>query len=112
MKHIFEQAIANVQSAYPSIYTKEDVVRLIQGIQTRVDAAQEESAKPAARDFLEAVKESMLEGIKNISIEDFVELELNYGNQIDINIDTRALLNGFEDCFDIAVTEVLPETKN
>lgn len=112
MNRIFEQAIANVNSAYPSIYTKEDVVRLIQDIRAGVEAAEEESAKPAARDFLEAVKESLLEGVKSLSIEDFVSLELNYDNRIDIDIDTRGLINEIDQCFDIAVTEVLPAPKN
>ena len=108
MKHIFEQAIANVRSAYPSVYTKEDVVILINDLLIAVEAVEKE--KPTvSNDALERIKESLLEGVKNISIEDYVELELNYDNRIDINIDERAILNEVEESFDIAVDEVFPK---
>ena len=111
MKHIFQTAIDSVNTAYPSIYTKQDVVKLIQDIQAGVEALPVE--KPTTQfstDFeaLEKIKESLLEGVKNISFEDFVSLELNYDNRIDVDVDERGLINEIDQCFEIAVTEVLP----
>ena len=110
MKHIFETAIDSVNTAYPSIYTKEDVVRLIQDIQAGVEALPVEKPTQFATDFeaLQAIKESLLEGVKSLSIEDFVSLELNYDNRIDVDVDERGLINEIENCFEVAVTEVLP----
>ena len=111
MKHIFETAIDSVNTAYPSIYTKQDVVRLIQDIQAGIEALPvEKPTTQFATDFeaLEKIKESLLEGVRNISFEDFVSLELNYDNRIDVDVDERGLMNEIEQCFDIAVTEVMP----
>ena len=92
-------------------YTKQDVVMLINDLLIAVEAADKE--KPTtqfATDFeaLRAIKESLLEGVKNLSFEDFVSLELNYDNRIDVDVDERGLMNEIEQCFDIAVTEVMP----
>lgn len=111
MKQIFEQAIANVNSSYPSIYTKQDVVTLINDLLIAVEAA--EKKKPTtqfATDFeaLEKIKQSMLEGVRNISFEDCMELELSYDNRIEITVDDRAIANEIDECFEVAVTEVLP----
>lgn len=108
MKHIFEQAIANVKSAYPSVYTKEDVVILINDLLIEVEAA-DQARPPFDILILEGIKQSMLEGVRNIDFENCVGLELNYDNRIDINIDERAILNEVEESFDIAVDEVFPK---
>jgi len=108
MKHIFEEAIASVNAAYPSVYTKEDVIVLIKDIQAGVEDADQARA-PFDIVILEGIKQSLLEGVSNIDFENCVALELNYDNRIDINIDERAILNEVEESFDIAVDEVFPK---
>ena len=113
MKHIFETAIDSVNTAYPSIYTKQDVVKLLENLQFVVETVLAEKPKPTtqfATDFeaLEKIKESLLEGVKNLSFEDFVSLELSYDNRIDVDVDERGLINEIDQCFEIAVTEVIP----
>ena len=113
MNHIFKQAISDVNRAYPSIYTKQDVVKLLENLQFVVETVLAEKPKPTtqfATDFeaLEKIKKYMLEGVRNISFEDFVSLELNYDNRIDVDVDERGLINEIDQCFEIAVTEVLP----
>lgn len=109
MKQIFEQAIANVNSAYPSIYTKEDVVRLIQDIQEPVLqlAQRDQDIPPVNQMVLEAIKENLLEGVRNLSFEDYVQLELGYDNQIEINIDERNIARDIELAFDIATANAV-----
>lgn len=106
MKQIFEQAIASVNSAYPSIYTKEDVVRLIQDIQAGVDASVEASVPPVNQMVLESIKEQLVEHVKNIDFEDFVSLDLGYGNQIEISIDERGIAGEVEVAFEAATADV------
>jgi hypothetical protein len=107
MNRIFEQAIANVNSAYPSIYTKEDVVKLINDLRAGVEAT--DLDRPSFDlETLKDFKQSLLEGVKSLSIEDFVSLELSYDNRIDVDVDERGLINEIDQCFEIAVTEVLP----
>lgn len=111
MKHIFENAIANVNAAYPSIYTKQDVVRLIEDLRFALDQATavEEQKPTVSNDALERIKQSLLEGVRNTSFEDFVELELSYDNRVEITVDDRAIANEIDECFEAAVTEILPE---
>lgn len=115
MKQIFEQAIASVNSAYPSIYTKEDVVRLIQDIQAGVETVEEEreiaasvesSVPPVNQMVLESIKERLLVHVKNIDFEDFVSLDLGYGNQIEISIDERGIAGEVEVAFEAATADV------
>ena len=108
MKHIFEEAIASVNAAYPSVYTKEDVIVLIKDIQAGVEDADQARA-PFDVVILEGIKQSMLEGVSNIDFENCVALELNYDNRIDIDIDTRAIFKEVEESFDTAVDEIFPK---
>lgn len=108
MKQIFEQAIANVNAAYPSIYTKDDVIKLLTDIQNSVPT---EKVPAMDLEALEKIKESLLEGVRNISFEDFVELELSYDNRIEITVDDRAIASEIDVCFESAVTEVYPDQK-
>ena len=114
MKHIFETAIDSVNTAYPSIYTKQDVVKLIQDIQAGVETfSAEKPTTQFATDFeaLEKIKQSLLEGVRNISFEDCVELELSYNNHIEITVDDRAIANEIDECFEAAIEEVYPSDK-
>ena len=105
MNRIFETAIAKVNEAYPSIFTKDDVVKLINDLKF---AAERELAETSTinQDVIDRVRESLIEGVRNLSFSDFVELELGYDNQIEINFDDHQCAKEIESCFDQAVDEV------
>lgn len=108
MQHIFETAIDSVKTAYPSIYSKEDVIRLIQDLGTQVNQA--ETNRPSltqndVNNILDEIREGLIEGIKNLDLADFVTLELNYNNQIEIEVDERAVRENIEEVFDLACSE-------
>jgi hypothetical protein len=108
MKLIFETAIASVQSAYPSIYSKEDVIRMIQDIRTAVEVEDLNRPNISQQDvngMLDEIREGLIEGIKNVDFEDFVCLELNHNNQIEIDIDMRGVCDNIEEAFDLACSE-------
>ena len=108
MKHIFETAIDSVKTAYPSIYSKEDVIRLIQDLGTQVNQAETNRPNISQQDIngiLDEIREGLIEGIKNLDLADFVTLELNYNHQIDIDVDTRALCDNIAEAFDLACSE-------
>lgn len=110
MQNIFNQAIANVNAAYPSIYTKDDVVKLITDL--RSASEQQSSGKTTVDlDMITYIKESVREGIKEIAFEDFVELELSYDNRIDISVDDRGIAKEIEEYFDAAVGQILSMPK-
>lgn len=111
MKHIFDSAISRVQSAFPSVYTKEDVMSLIRDMQTKIEAEQEVKQPIMDLEALEQIKQSLLEGVRNISFEDCIELELSYDNRIEITVDDRAIANEIDECFEAAIEEVYPSDK-
>jgi hypothetical protein len=105
MNRIFENAIVKVNEAYPSIFTKDDVIILINDLKF---AAERELADTSTlnQDAIDKIRESLIEGVRNLSFPDFVELELGYHNQIEINFDDHGLAKDIEQCFDTAVDEV------
>ena len=108
MQHIFEIAIDSVKTAYPSIYSKEDVIRLIQDLGTQVNQAETNRPSLTQEDvnrMLDEVREGLIEGIKNCNFADFVTLELNYGNQIEIDVDMRGVCDNIGEAFDLACSE-------
>jgi hypothetical protein len=108
MKHIFENAIDSVNTAYPSIYTKEDVVKLIQAIQARVETFSAEKLPVMDLEALEAIKEKLLDSIGRIAFEDCVELELGYNNHIEISVNERMIVDEIRVNLDEAINEVYP----
>jgi len=108
MKHIFETAIDSVKTAYPSIYSKEDVIRLIQDLGTQVNQAETNRPNISQQDIngiLDEIREGLIEGIKNVDFEEFVTLELNYDNRIDIDVDMRGVCDNIGEAFDLACSE-------
>ena len=108
MKHIFETAIDSVNTAYPSIYSKEDVIRLIQDLSTQVNQAETNRPSLTQEDvngILDEVREGLIEGVKNLDLADFVTLELNYNHQIDIDVDMRGVCDNIAEAFDLACSE-------
>lgn len=113
MKHIFETAIDSVKTAYPSIYSKQDVVKLIEDLKWSAEQELqhiENTKKPNltqedVNGILDEIREGLIEGIKNLDLADFVSLELNYDNQIEIEVDERAVRENIEEAFDLACSE-------
>ena len=112
MTQIFENAIVEVTEAYPSIFTKDDVVKLINKLKfaTEQEIAAVKTNQPNltqedVNNLLADIREGLLEGIKNLDIADFVTLELDYNHQIDINVDTSEVCVNIAEAFDLAAQE-------
>ena len=96
-----ESAIANVQTAFPSIFTKEDVVSILEGLHTK--AEEEVVVTTVLNDeqideLVEHVKEAVSRKLNKMDCSDLVdystaEFELNYGNtleltEVTVNVDS------------------------
>jgi hypothetical protein len=97
-----QQAISAVESAYPSLFTKEDVVKLLNDIDL------ESSAAPSASEFtVDDLVEAVSEVISGFDTEDIVsyediELSIDHNHRIEIdniNVD----LNDLHDEVSIAI---------
>ena len=95
-----ESAIANVQTAFPSIFTKEDVVSILEGLHTK--AEEEVVVTTVLNDeqideLVEHVKEAVSRKLNKMDCSDLVdystaEFEINYGNtleltEVSVNVD-------------------------
>lgn len=105
MNQIFDNAITKVNEAYPSIFTKDDVVKLINDLKF---AAERELAETSTlnKDAIDRIRELLIEGVRNIDFSDFVELSMDYDNRVEINFDDHQCAKEIEGCFDEAVDEV------
>lgn len=118
MNHIFKQAISDVNRAYPSIYTKEDVVKLLENLQFVIETVEEERKVAASipyEDIIETlsdIKVAIRNHVKEMDFAEFVELELGYDNQIEIHVDQRGIEEDIEAAFEeIVVTLVAAPTE-
>jgi len=109
MKQTIENAIANVQTAFPSIFTKEDVVAILEGLHSNLDSEEEVEA-PSIKaalftddqltTLIDNVKEAVERMLNRMDSSDLVdtgsaEFEISYGNtlelsSVEVNVDNIA----------------------
>lgn len=107
MKSI-QEAVASVQNAFPSIYTKDDVVKLLNSIQIEAPKGTAKIDKQIVKDLSEAIMDELRSNVGNLGCSEVCDLssaefEL-YGNEIqlssvDIDTDeiTRNVVYGIAD---------------
>lgn len=80
-----QQAISAVESAYPSLFTKEDVIKLLNSID--LESASAPSTEGIDVDELVEAVESIIEDYPSEDIVNYedVSLSLNYDNRIEID---------------------------
>ena len=95
MKEKIESAIANVQTAFPSIFSKEDVLSILGGLHSDSDTEEETEVVHGSLtddqidDLIEKVKEAVMRKLSRLDTSDLVdtgtaEFEINYGNTIEL----------------------------
>ena len=99
MKVTKENAIASVQSSVSSIFSKEDVINLINSIE-------EGSSRKVTTEDIERAIDQTISWIENNSDrlidEDSAEFELDYNNRVsltNVNIDTEEIREALENNF-------------
>lgn len=107
MEEIFDNKIARIDSEMTSIYSKEDVIRMINELQARV---KEHVSAPAITEANELmfqelnsnVKSRLYQYFNNTDLVDYdsVEFEIEYNNQIvlsNVNVDFDSWQDEFDD---------------
>ena len=106
-----QQAVASVQNAFPSIYTKDDVIKLLESIQI-----QESSGKLSneqIEELTESIQEKVARAIRNFDTGDIVdnstaEFSIGYNNQLEldsVDVDLNNLNDEIECTIESTVTE-------
>ena len=103
-----QQAVASVENAFPSIYTKDDVIKLLNSIEIEAPKGTAKIDKQIVKDLSEAIMDELRSNVGNLGCSEVCDLssaefEL-YGNEIqlssvDIDTDeiTRNVVYGIAD---------------
>jgi uncharacterized protein (UPF0335 family) len=104
-----QQAVASVENAFPSIYTKDDVVKLLNSIEIETPKSGFKVTKEQIEELVENIESRLERNANNLSTEDVVdmssaEFSIGYGNcieldSIDINSSdiTSEMMSGVQD---------------
>lgn len=122
MKSI-QEAVASVENAFPSIYTKDDVIKLLNSIELEpseqvANGLTNEQIEDLCRRIVDQVKENAENLDSDIVDKDSAEFEL-YGNEISVSsvdIDTREIarevVNGIGDTIEEFFEELNKEAED
>ena len=89
-----------VWDSFPSIYTKDDIKKMMNQIIIEVgDALDEEttSSNIDLEDLQQKVILNVVDAIESYDFEDEIELELNYDKRIDVSFDKDKLIDGIRE---------------
>ena len=106
MKEKIESAIANVQTAFPSIFSKEDVVSILESLHAEIESEEETEVVNSGLsadqidELVEKIQEAISRKMDRMDTSDVVdtstaEFNINYGNtleleSVDVNVDEIA----------------------
>jgi len=85
-----QQAVASVQNAFPSIYTKDDVVKLLESIEIEAPKSGFKVTRDQIDELLENLQSRLDKNANNLDTSDVVdtssvEFSIGYGNTIEID---------------------------
>jgi predicted RNA-binding protein Jag len=99
VKKVFETYQQKVMDSFPSVYSKDDIEKLLEEMLTEIENTQSEN-KPLLDIDIEEFKEDIIDKVEslidNYDFEDNSELELS-GREINISVDTRYLRDEIRD---------------
>ena len=100
-----------VTDAYPSIYSKDDVIVLLMHLADGLEAcevAEAPTSNTSNVDLLDVerkIKEAIIETINDFDYEEEIELELAWSKQINVSFDTRNLIGQVKEAIDDVMNE-------
>lgn len=103
IQELLNSKMSEVENAFPSIFSKEDVKGLLRSIQNEVDDQDENEVPGNLQDLIKEIKEEVSDIISNHDYEDIVELDL-YDKRIEVSIDSSDLRDEVRDAID-SITE-------
>lgn len=118
IQDLIQEKIIEVDEAYPSIFTKDDVIKLLINIQNTLaeDEVKASENTPILSDLRDRIlidlKYALSEESKTVinqhDFESYAEFELN-GNQLNVEFDTDVLKEEMEEHLDLIVYEFVNE---
>ena len=106
-----QQAVASVQNAFPSIYTKDDVIKLLESIQ--IEESSGKLSNEQIEELTRSIQETVARAIRNFDTRDIVdnstaEFSIGYSNTLEldsVDVDLDNLNDQIESTIEETVTE-------
>ena len=99
-----------VDTAFPSLFSKEDVQILFDHILDAVGGLEDEAPASTPADSMLAIERSIKENVEsvisNFNFDDTIELTLGWGNQIEIDVNVRDLRRELNEAIEEAFQEL------
>jgi len=118
IQDLIQEKIIEVDEAYPSIFTKDDVIKLLINIQNTLaeDEVKASENTPILSDLRDRILIDLKYALSEVSktvinqhdFESYAEFELN-GNQLNVEFDTDVLKEEMEEHLDLIVYEFVNE---
>ena len=106
-----QQAVASVQNAFPSIYTKDDVIKLLESIEIQQSSGK--LSNEQIEELTQSIQEKVSRAIRNFDTGDIVdnstaEFSIGYSNILEldsVDVDLDNLNDEIESTIESTVTE-------
>jgi ElaB/YqjD/DUF883 family membrane-anchored ribosome-binding protein len=106
-----QQAVASVQNAFPSIYTKDDVIKLLESIEIQQSSGK--LSNEQIEELTQSIQEQVTRAIRNFDTGDIVdnstaEFSIGYNNTLEldsVDVDLQNLNDEIESTIESTVTE-------
>ncbi len=111
----FVNLTKQVNESFPSIFTKDDVTRLLIELEQRIVSHETEEAIVRqksnfdVKELVQRIKDSVRESIEDFDFDDAVSLDLTYSNQIEISVEYEELIKDCKHEIDSAVEDYFEE---
>jgi hypothetical protein len=102
-----------VASTYPSIFSKEDVITLLNITEKEIEAVMNSSNSPSKEtfiDFAEELKDSIADCIDNFDFDNDYDVQLNYDRRIEVEFDSSSLNRELCNLIDSSVEDLFTKT--
>lgn len=94
---VFENAFDSVRAAYPSVFSKEDVITLLADLRGQVEEIV--ANDPVIDNVVEKLKEQVISEIENWDYEDDTDIDIAYGRTLETSFNTDPLVRQIEGVF-------------
>lgn len=104
-----------VTEAYPSIFSKEDVIVLLMHLADGLEACEVAEAATSntsninLQDLDRKIKNAIREAVNDFDYEEEIELELSWSKQINVSFDSRNLIGQIDEAIDEVMEEYVEE---
>ena len=109
---ILESVKNDVNGHFPSLYSKDDVMILLVNIVDRVEVLEDSTSEIDWDELQNKIINDLESTLDNFNYDDSVGLDLDHNNHIDIEFNSRDIINEIKDSIRTTVDDFVTEEVN